>query len=786
MTTGATTGATTPPGDGRPWLRTDLPLEERVEALLSVMTLAEKVGQTHQIANVDPVADAELIRSGGLGSGLIASGATAGNERDQGVRVGFIDAAQRVAVEESRLGIPLLFGRDVIHGHRTVFPIPLGLAAAWDEDLVCRTARLAAAEASLDGVAWTFAPMVDISEEPRWGRVAESLGESPVLAGRLGAAMVRGFQGEGQGNADTGDGEISRAAGSISACAKHFVGYGLVAGGRDYETVQVGENTLRNLHLRPFRDAVDAGCATVMAAFTDVDGVPMHAHRRLLRDVLKGEWGFDGVVVADWNGVGQLVNQGVAADARDAAAQAIAAGVDIDMVSGAYSAHLADLVESGQVPVDLLDDAARRVIRLKFRQGLFERPYATTATGTATASTSEATASRSTGPSAVIPPAGPTPGAATESVHEGTVPVSPARFLAREAAAASFVLLSNNGTLPLAPDAGRVLLAGPFAQEGEALLGTWSLDGRGEDVASPAAAMRDRLQDRAIVDDGRFSDQTLHLVRQADVTVALVGEHPSRSGEANSVSDIGLPAGQLDVLRAIASLGKPLVVVVFTGRPLDLGEVLDLADSVLVAWHPGVEAGPALIETLFGDRSPGGRLSMTFPRSGGHLPSSTHARPTGRPITAADDAVSGRYLDALVVPRLPFGWGLTYTTFAYGPIRLSSTEMPLHGGSIEVSVDVTNTGCRPGREVVQLYLRDFVADVTRPLLELADWVRLELAPGATGTATFTVTPKQLAYYDRTMTRRIDPGEALVTVGPSAASGASVMITVTGPGSPPMT
>jgi beta-glucosidase len=340
-----------PGNSGRPWLRVDLPLEERVESLLAEMTLAEKVGQTHQIHNLDPSLDHELIGSGGIGSSLIASGATAGNERDQGVRVCAVNAAQRIAVHESRLGIPLLFGRDVIHGHRTVFPIPLGLAAAWDEDLVRRSARVAAAEASADGVTWTFAPMLDISEEPRWGRVAESLGEAPVLAGRLGAAMVSGFQGERPGD-----------PGTVAACAKHFVGYGLVGGGRDYETVQVGENTLRNLHLRPFRDAVRAGCATVMAAFTDVDGVPMHAHRRLLREVLKDEWGFDGVVVADWDGIGQLVNQGVATDLRDAAAQAIAAGVDIDMVSGAYAAHLGELVEAGQVPLDLVDDAARRVI----------------------------------------------------------------------------------------------------------------------------------------------------------------------------------------------------------------------------------------------------------------------------------------------------------------------------------------------------------------------------------------------------------------------------------------
>jgi beta-glucosidase len=719
------------PGSARrPWLRVGLPMEQRVESLLSQMTLAEKVGQTHQIHNLDSDLDRELIASGGIGSTLIASGATAGNQHDEGVRVCAINAAQRVAVQQSRLGIPLIFGRDVIHGHRTVFPIPLGLAAAWDEDLMRRTAALAAAEARADGVGWTFAPMLDISEEPRWGRVAESLGEAPVLAGRLGASMVRGFQGDTLGG-----------PGTVAACAKHFVGYGLVGGGRDYETVQVGENTLRNIHMRPFRAAVQAGCASVMAAFTDVDGVPMHAHRRLLREVLKDEWGFDGVVVADWDGVGQLVHQGVAADLRDAAAQAIAAGVDIDMVSGAYAAHLAELVEAGQVPLALVDDAARRVIRLKMRQGLFENPYA-------------------------------------GSAPSGSGPGPESRLLAREAAASSFVLLSNDGTLPLARNPGAVLVTGPFAHEGAALLGTWTLDGRGEEVASPAAAMSARLAGDAIIDDGRFSDRTMHLVRQADITLALVGEHPSRSGEAHSVADIGLPPGQLEVLRAMAAIGKPMVVVVFTGRPLDLGEVLDLADAVLIAWHPGLEAGPALVETLFGDRSPGGRLPMTFPRSVGHLPSSSLARPTGRPIDAGQDQVAGRYLDTLVVPRLAFGSGLTYTRFSYGPLRLSALQMPLHGGSIEVAIDVTNSGERLGRAVVQLYVHDVVADVTRPLQELADWVSLVLDAGAVGTATFILTPEQLSYYDRNMALRIDPGQALVTVGPDAASGVSALITVT--------
>ncbi|SES45327.1 beta-glucosidase [Pedococcus cremeus] len=715
----------------RPWLDATRPVPERVEALMAQMTLEEKVGQTHQVANIHPDDDAELLRQGSIGSSLFASGATGGNERDEGVLAHNIDAAQRHAVEDSRLGIPVLFGRDVIHGHRTVFPIPLGLAAAWDEELAEQAGEIAAHEAVVDGVAWTFAPMVDLSEEPRWGRVAESLGETPVLSGRLAAALVRGFQGDVPGHPDR-----------IAACAKHFAGYGLAAGGRDYDTVSVGENTLRNLHLRPFKAAVDAGVTTVMAAFNDVDGIPMHAHRHLLRDVLKGEWGFEGLVVADWNGVGQLVNEGVAADLRDAARQAIEAGVDLDMCSGGYSAHLADLVRDGVVAEKLVDDAVRRILTVKFRLGLFERPYA---------------------------------GEPTRS----NAPTEQTRSVARRAAHAAHVLVSNNGVLPLGPDCGTVHLSGPFAEEGEALLGTWTLDGRGEDVVSPAAAFRERLgNERLLVSDGRFSDRSVQQVRNADVTVAVVGEHSWRSGEANSVSDIGLPAGQLDALRQLARLGKPLVAVVYTGRPLELGDVMDLADAVVVVWHPGIEAGNALADIVFGDVSPHGRLPMTFPLTTGHIPTSTHQRPTGRLIERHEDTRLGRYLDDLVFPRLPFGHGLTYTTFDYGPPRLSAPQLARSGGSVQLEVDVTNTGDRAGREVVQLYFRDPVAEVTRPLVELTDWAVLDLGPGDTGTAEFTVTAEQFAYFGRDNTARVDAGEIVLQVGPDALTGARTTVIVT--------
>lgn len=715
----------------RPWLDPALPVEQRVAQLLAVMTVQEKVDQLHQTANLDADRDRDLIGAGGVGSSLFASGATAGNERDAGVRAAAVNACQQVAVEQSRLGIPVLFGRDVIHGHRTVFPIPLGLAAGWNESLAERCMAVAAREAAQDGVAWTFAPMMDISEEPRWGRVAESLGEQPVLAGRLAAAMSRGFQGPSQG----------LATGSIAACAKHFVGYGLAAGGRDYNTVSVGENTLRNTHLRPFKEAVDAGCLTVMAAFNDVDGTPMHAHRHLVRDVLKGEWGFDGLVVADWNGISQLIEQGVAADLRDAARLALDAGVDLDMVSGAYTAHLADLVASGESDMSLLDDAARRVLRVKFRLGLFENPYA--AVGTT-----------------------------------DTPPGVEDRVLAVEAAAGSMVLLKNDGLLPLAADPGRVHLTGPFVHDGDALLGTWVLDGKGAEVVTPAAAFTARLGAEALViTDGRFSDVAVAEVRRTDVTVAVIGEHPSRSGEDRCISTLELPAGQLAVLEQLAALGKPLVVVVMTGRPLELGRVLEIADAVVLAWHPGTEAGTALVEVLFGDREPGGRLPMTFPRSVGHIPTSTLERPTGRPLTLAQEGRAGRYLDAPVFSALPFGFGLTYSEIRYGTAVSSSTVLPSDGGTIELTVAVTNTGRRAATETVQLYFRDPVAAVTRPVVELLDWQRVPLAPGASADVTFSVTAEAFGYFDGSMQRRVDTGLIELIVGPHSAAGQRLQITV---------
>src|SRR3954454_19893561 len=518
----------------KPWLDAARTPAERAELLLAQMTLAEKVGQLHQPANIDAVTDADALRAGRIGTSLSASGATAGNVRDEGVAVRAVNAVQRIAVEESRLGIPLLMARDVIHGHRTVFPIPLGQAATWDTELVRHGARVAAVEASAAGIGWTFTPMMDITGDHRWGRVAESLGEDPVLAGRLAAATVRGLQTD----------DLS-APDAIAACAKHYVGYGLAEGGRDYNSVTAGENSLRNLQLRPFHECVRAGVATVMSSFNDIDGVPVHANKRYLREILKDEWGFDGAVVSDWDGVGEIVQHRVAADAADATRQAIEAGVDMDMVSGSYLGHLERLVSDGVVPMDLVDDAVRRVLTLKFRCGVFEHPF-----------TDETLESRVAG----------------SAEH---------RALARSAAAASLVLLKNDGILPLEPrSADRILFTGPLLDATDALFGTWTLDGRAEEVVSIADGLRGFTGPGARSVAWTHSDQVLHAAREVDTVVAFVGEHPVRSGEANSITTLDLPVGQLETLRAIKAVGARLVVVVLGGRALALEWVAEKADAI--------------------------------------------------------------------------------------------------------------------------------------------------------------------------------------------------------------
>ncbi|MHB1064733.1 MAG: glycoside hydrolase family 3 N-terminal domain-containing protein [Georgenia sp.] len=705
-------------------------MEQRVGALLAEMTLSEKVGQLNQVANPDPVRDAAALAAGAIGTCIIASGEQAGNVRDAGTRAADVNALQRVAVETSRLGVPLVVARDVIHGHRTVFPIPLGQAASFDQDLVRQCARAAAREASADGVRWTFAPMVDVAQDPRWGRVAESWGEDVWLSAHLGAAAVEGFQG-GPGGGRLAD------ADALAACAKHYVGYGLVQGGRDYAEVDVGPVTLHNRHLQPFAAAVEAGVATVMTAFHTLDGTPMTAHAGLVREHLKAGLGFAGVVVSDWDAVGELVPHGVAENTRQAAALALRAGVDIDMITGAYATHLAGLVRDGTVPLDLVDDAVARVLAVKFRLGLFDDPY-------------------------------------TDTRRAAAVQLSAGhRALARRAAAAATVLLRNDGVLPLTVGPGgarRLHVTGPFATARAELFGTWTLDGRPEDAVTIADAARERWADdetTVTVDDGRFLDETLVAARAADVVVACVGEHPMRSGEANSVTSIDLPPGQAEALEALARVTRRLVVVVLTGRPLALERLDHLGAALVLVFHPGVEGGHGIVDVLSGDAPARGRLPVTLPRSTGQVPLRHDHLPTGRPLDP--DGTVGRYRDHRDTPRHPFGSGAGYSEVVYGQVALSAPTLR-PGGTVRAEAGVTNTGTRRVVETVQLYLRDPVARISRPVSELAGVQIVELAPGQAADVAFDIDAQMLTFRDAHGEVCLEPGTFTVRIAPHAGGG----------------
>lgn len=712
-------------------------IEDRVASLLGQMTLAEKIGQMNQL-NADgrdaPRLLGEAIRGGRVGAVL--------NQVHQDT----VDELQRLAVEESRLGIPLLFGRDVIHGFRTVMPIPLGQAATFDPALVRECARLAALEAAAAGVNWTFAPMLDIARDPRWGRIAESLGEDPLLASRLGVAMLEGFQGD----------DLA-APGSIAACAKHFAGYGAVEAGRDYATTNIPENELRNVYLPPFAAAVEAGVASVMTSFSDLDGVPATANAFLLRQVLRAEWGFSGFVVSDWNSIQQLAVHGLTDDDAGSALEAVAAGVDMDMAGGVYAAHLPRLVEAGRVPMETIDAAVASILRLKLRLGLFERPY------------------RRSGALSVVK-------------------AEDARHAARRAALRSVVLLKNDAAaLPLSRSATNSLaVIGPLADEPYEQLGTWIFDGdpaisvtglRGlrELVGAGVAIRHVRALEtsRSRASDG--FDEALEAARASDAVVLFLGEESILSGEAHSRADIGLPGAQAALVRHLRSAGKPLIAVIMAGRPLTLGDVIDDLDAVLFAWHPGTMAGAALADLLFGVESPSGKLPVSFPKVVGQIPIHYNRKMGGKPpsrdsIVLIDDipVAAGQtsfgntsyHLDAGYEPLFPFGFGLSYAEFRYSQLELSAPELRM-GERLGVSVRVENAGQVAAEEVVQLYVRDRVGSVTRPVRELKDFRRIRLEPGASTIVDFELGGADLAFYGRSNRRVVEAGEFDVWVGGSS-------------------
>ena len=711
--------------------------DARVQSLLSRMTLAEKVGQLHQINAGEAHLHEYLewsLRTGRVGSVL--------NE----VEVDIVNEMQRLAVEESRLRIPLLIGRDVIHGFKTVMPIPLAQAATWNPELVQEAARIAAREAAASGVNWTFSPMLDVSRDPRWGRIAESFGEDPTLAARLGAAMVRGYQGDSLA-----------LPGSIAACAKHFAGYGAVEGGRDYAASNVPENELRNVYLPPFRAAVEAGVASLMASFSDIDGVPASANELLLRTILREEWGSDGLVVSDWDSVRQLSIHGLTANDRESAREAITAGVDMEMHGDAYVIHLESLLEEGVIELSLIDQAVARILAVKFSLGLFENPYTEPAR---------------------LPPAG----------------ADDALAVARQAARQAVVLVRNEQqTLPLQAKAvERLAIIGPLADAACDQLGTWIFDADPTLSVTPLQAVRELVGDEVSVtheaalatsrsrDTQRF-DRAAELATEADAVIVFLGEEAILSGEAHCRADIDLPGAQDALVERLAATGRPLIGVVMAGRPLTLSNVLEYFDALLIAWHGGTMAGPAIAELLFGLAVPSGKLPACFPRAVGQIPIYHSQKNTGKPpspetIVHIDDidpqapqlslGMTSFYLDAGYTPLFPFGFGLSYTSFRYSDLQLEREEVPL-GDALIATVQLENTGAVEAEEVVQWYVRDLVGSVTRPVRELKAFERVRLAPGERRTVICRLTSEALSFYGRDQRRRTEPGEFRLWVGTNA-------------------
>ena len=711
-------------------------IDQRIHDLLGQMTVEEKIGQLSQVNAAGghiPEHLRHALRAGAIGSLL--------NE----VQVEIVNELQRIAIEESRLGIPLLIGRDVVHGFKTVFPIPLGQAASWNPDLVARGARIAALEAASAGVNWTFAPMIDIGRDPRWGRVAECLGEDPYLTGVLGAAMVRGFQGD----------ELAEP-GCIAACAKHFAGYGASESGRDYNTTSIPETDLRNIHLPPFKAALEAGVATVMTSFSDLNGVPATGNDLLLRRILREEWGFDGFVVSDWESVRQLAVHGLTATDRESAYEAANAGLDMEMVSTTYADHLGSLVHEGRIPVSRLDAMVGNILRIKFRLGLFQHPY----------------------------------------TDPGEFPaIANADFLdaARQAALESVVLLKNESrALPLSQAAvGNLAVIGPLADEPWEQLGTWVFDGDPQYSQTPLRALRELLGESAVhyqrslsttrsLDRRGFAD-AVALADRCDAVVLFLGEEAILSGEAHCRADISLPGVQEALIEAVAATGKPIVLVVMAGRPLALERIIGKVAAILYAWHPGCMGGPAIADLLFGIASPSGKLPATFPRMTGQIPIYYAQKNTGKPATPEsfvhiDNIESNTpqlsvgntsfHFDAGYTPLFPFGHGLSYTTFDYANIRTSRPAITRHD-TIEVSAEVTNTGDRAADEVVQLYIRDPAASLTRPVKELKGFSRISLDPGERRTVTFILGAADLAFHGRDMRLRTEAGEFHAWIGGSS-------------------
>lgn len=705
-------------------------VESAIDSILSGLTLEEKVGQliaysgnssANPEATIARTGEEDLIRSGKIGAVFNVVGSSQTHE------------LQRIAVRESRARIPLLFGLDVIHGFRTTFPVPLAEASSWDVQAVQNAARIAALEASSAGIDWTFAPMVDIARDPRWGRIVEGAGEDPFLGSLMAEAYVRGYQGSSLDDAS-----------SIVACAKHFAAYGGAEGGRDYNTVDISERTLRDVYLPPFKAARDAGAGTFMASFNEIGGVPSSCNSHLLTDILRREWKFDGFVVSDWGSIGELRAHGVASTSGEAARLALNAGLDMDMMSECYSDSLAALVRQGTLSEGALNEAVRRVLRIKFRLGLFRDPYR-----------------------------------AVSPQRERATILAPAHLeAAREMARKSIVLLKNDhALLPLSKDLASIAVIGPLADSRLDPLGPWSAEGRPEDVVSVLDGIRKALPKAQIhyaagctvsgTDTAGFAE-ALAEARKAQAVLLVLGESSAMSGEAASRSSLDLPGRQEDLIREVVGTGRPVVLILMNGRPLTLRWEAEHVGAILETWFLGIQSGLAVADVVFGEYNPSGRLPVTFPRALGQIPCYYNHKSTGRP---SDDTLqyTSHYLDLPSSPLYPFGYGLSFTTFAYRGLSLERGVIS-EFDTLKASVLVSNTGTRAGEETVQLYVRQDVGSVTRPVEELKAFRKVRLAPNESATVRFALPLANLAFTGLDMRARVEAGAFHLKVGPNSAEG----------------
>lgn len=709
-------------------------IENKVETLLHKMTLEEKLGQMNQLSPWDFEDLAKRVRKGEVGSILNV------------VNPEEINKIQKIAVEESRLGIPLIVSRDVIHGYKTIFPIPLGQAATFNPEIVKEGARVAAIEASADGIRWTFAPMIDVARDPRWGRIAESCGEDPYLNAVMGTAMIKGYQGDSLNDPT-----------AIAACAKHFVAYGAAEGGRDYNSTFIPERVLRNVYLPPFKAAADAGCATFMTSFNDNDGVPSTANSFVLKDVLRKEWKYDGMVVTDWASALEMVNHGFCTDGKDAAEKSVNAGVDMEMVSETFIQNLKQSIAENKVSMETIDNAVRNILRLKFRLGLFDNPY-------------------------VVTP---------QTVKYAEKHLQTAKTAAEQ----SVILLKNeNQTLPFTDKIKTLAIIGPMADAPYEQMGTWVFDGEKEHTQTPLAAIKEMYGNKVKVifekglDYSRDKNtagiaRAVSAARQADAVVVFVGEESILSGEAHSLANLNLQGAQSQLIKELAATGKPVVTVVMAGRQLVIADEVKVSDAMLYSFHPGTMGGPAIADILFGKVNPSGKTPVTFPRMSGQVPIYYAQHKTGRPanptemlideipVEAGQTSVGCRsfYLDAGNSPLFPFGYGLSYTTFEYSNLSLASDNLTVQD-TLSISFTLKNTGKYDGTEVVQLYVQDKVGSVTRPVKELKRFQRVTLKAGESTQVSLNLPVSELAFWGYDMNYTVEPGDFTLWVGTNSAEG----------------